>query len=107
MNKKYSPLKILVVDDSAYSRQTIKRILEKAPNIDVVGVAFDGQDAIKKIMRLKPDAVTLDLEMPMMDGYTLLRWLMKEHPLPVIVISSHNTSLQSSRHWNLELLILS
>lgn len=82
-------MRVIVVDDSAFSRQTIKMILEKSRDIDVVGVAYDGQDAIKKILRLKPDALTLDLEMPTMDGYTLLRWLMKEHPLPVIVISSH------------------
>ena len=82
-------MKIIVVDDSAFSRQTIKMILEKSKDIDVVGVAYDGQDAIKKIIRLKPDALTLDLEMPTMDGYTLLRWLMDKHPLPVIVISSH------------------
>lgn len=88
-SKKITPMKIIIVDDSAFSRQTIKTILEKSQDIDVVGVAYDGQDAIKKILRLKPDALTLDLEMPTMDGYTLLRWLMEEHPLPVIVISSH------------------
>lgn len=83
------PMRIIVVDDSAFSRQTIKGILEKASNIEVVAVAYNGQDAIKKIHRFRPDAITLDLEMPLMDGYTLLRWLMKEHPMPVIVISSH------------------
>jgi two-component system chemotaxis response regulator CheB len=88
-SKRITPMRVIVVDDSAFSRQTIKMILEKSRDIDVIGVAYDGQDAIKKILRLKPDALTLDLEMPTMDGYTLLRWLMKEHPLPVIVISSH------------------
>jgi two-component system chemotaxis response regulator CheB len=89
VSKKNPKLKILIVDDSAYSRQTIKKLLEKSARMDVVGTAYNGQDAIKKILRLKPDAVSLDLEMPEMDGYTLLRWLMKENPLPVIVVSSH------------------
>jgi two-component system chemotaxis response regulator CheB len=86
-NTDLKPLKVLIIDDSAFSRQTIKRILEKVPNIEVVGVAFDGQDGMAKILKLKPDVVTLDLEMPRMDGFTLLRWIMKEMPIPVIVVS--------------------
>lgn len=86
---KLRPVKVLIVDDSAFSRQTIKRILEKTPKAEVIGVATDGRDGMEKIIRLNPDVITLDLEMPEMDGFALLRWLMKERPLPVIVVSSY------------------
>lgn len=88
-NNKIKPIKVLIVDDSAFNRQTIKGILENVPYIEVKGLAFDGHDGMKKILELKPDVVTLDLEMPRMDGFSLLRWIMKERPLPVIVVSSH------------------
>ncbi len=70
-------IKVLVVDDSAFSRQTIKNMLLKAPIIDVIGIAVDGIDAIKKTLRYRPDIITLDLEMPEMDGFSFLRWLMR------------------------------
>ncbi len=88
-DSKSSHIKILIVDDSAFSRQTIKRILEKIPGAEVVGVATDGHDGMNKILKLNPDVITLDLEMPEMDGFALLRWIMKERPLPVIVVSSY------------------
>lgn len=81
-------LKVLIIDDSAFSRQTIRRMLEKVPGMEVVGVAFDGQDGMDKLLKLKPDAVTLDLEMPRIDGFTLLRWIMSEMPMPVIIVSA-------------------
>lgn len=81
-------IKILVVDDSAFSRKIIARILETIPGVQVVDTATDGQDALKKTMRHRPDLITLDLEMPMMDGFTFLRWLMASIPTPVIVVSS-------------------
>lgn len=84
------PIKVLIIDDSAFSRQTIKRILEKAPNIEIAGIAFDGHDGMTKILRFKPDVVTLDIEMPGMNGFTLLRWIMQERPTPVIVVSSYS-----------------
>ncbi|HEC97364.1 MAG TPA: chemotaxis response regulator protein-glutamate methylesterase [Nitrospirae bacterium] len=83
-------IKVLVVDDSAFSRQTIKNMLLKAPIIDVIGIAVDGIDAIKKTLRYRPDIITLDLEMPEMDGFSFLRWLMRESPTPVIMVSSHS-----------------
>ncbi|MBI4685300.1 MAG: chemotaxis response regulator protein-glutamate methylesterase [Nitrospirae bacterium] len=83
-------IKVLVVDDSAYSRQTIKKMLETDPNIDVIGVAVDGIDAMAKTLRLRPDLITLDFEMPGMDGFSFLRWLMKERPTPVIMVSSYS-----------------
>ncbi len=83
-------VRALVVDDSAYNRTVITRMLESDGSIEVVGNAVDGLDAIAKTLRLRPQVITLDLEMPNMDGFTFLRWLMKESPTPVIVISSRS-----------------
>jgi len=79
-----------VVDDSAYNRATIAHMLESDEAITVVGSATDGIDAIAKTLRFAPQVITLDLEMPNMDGFTFLRWLMKERPTPVIVLSSRS-----------------
>jgi len=84
--------KVLIIDDSAYSRQTIKKMLEKDSGIEVVGIASDGIDAMAKTLRLKPDLLTLDLEMPEMDGFSFLRWLMKNRPTPVLIVSSYSDS---------------
>ncbi len=83
-------IKALVVDDSAYNRSVITQMLESDSAIEVAGSATDGVDAIAKVLRLSPDVITLDLEMPNMDGFTFLRWLMKERPTPVIVLSSRS-----------------
>ena len=80
-------IRVIVIDDSAYSRQTITRMLETSPLVDVVGVARDGEDALRKVIELQPDLVTLDLEMPRMDGFTFLRLIMAKRPTPVMVIS--------------------
>ncbi len=85
-------IKALVVDDSAYNRQVISEMLASADGIEVVGSATDGVDAVSKTLRLAPDVITLDLEMPNMDGFTFLRWLMAERPIPVIVLSSRSDS---------------
>ncbi len=85
-------IKALVVDDSAYNRTVIGEMLSSDAAIEVVGSATDGVDAIAKTLRLMPDVITLDLEMPNMDGFTFLRWLMKERPTPVLVISSRSDS---------------
>jgi two-component system, chemotaxis family, protein-glutamate methylesterase/glutaminase len=81
-----------VVDDSAFNRSAISQMLKGDTGIEVVGTAIDGVDAIGKTLRLSPDVITLDLEMPNMDGFTFLRWLMKERPTPVLVISSRSDS---------------
>jgi two-component system chemotaxis response regulator CheB len=81
-------IKVLIIDDSAFSRQTIKAMLEKVPRLEVVDCAVDGYDGMNKIIQHKPDVITLDLEMPRMDGFSLLRWVIEENPLPVIVVSS-------------------
>ena len=83
-------IRVVVIDDSAYNRRTITKMLESVENVQVVGYAADGEEGIRKIIDLKPDLVTLDLEMPRMDGFTLLRIIMNSCPLPVIVISSKN-----------------
>lgn len=81
-------IKVLIVDDSAVVRQTLERELSKDPGIVVVGTAPDPFIARDKIVELKPDVITLDIEMPRMDGITFLRKLMQHHPLPVIILSS-------------------
>ena len=81
-------LRVLVVDDSALVRKTITDCLNLDPAIEVVGSACDPYVAREKIMRLAPDVITLDLEMPRMDGLTFLRILMQHHPMPVVVVSS-------------------
>jgi len=87
-----SKIRVLVVDDSPFNRKVISEILESCPSIEVVGKAFDGEDAIRKILQLNPDALTLDLEMPRMDGFAVLRWLMANRPLPVLVVSSRESN---------------
>lgn len=82
-----SRIRALVIDDSAYSRQAITRMLGVSPLVEVVGVARDGEDALRKTLELRPDVVTLDLEMPRMDGFTYLRLVMAQCPTPVIVVS--------------------
>jgi two-component system chemotaxis response regulator CheB len=81
-------VRILVVDDSAYSRRSISKMLEGIPGVEVVGYAVDGQEGIRQAISLKPDLVTVDLEMPRMDGFTLLRILTNRFNLPVLVISA-------------------
>jgi two-component system chemotaxis response regulator CheB len=85
-------IKALVVDDSAFNRGSLSQMLAGDSGVEVVGTATDGVDAIGKTLRLTPDVITLDLEMPNMDGFTFLRWLMKERPTPVLVISSRSDS---------------
>jgi len=81
-------VRVLVVDDSALVRKAISDALSQDPEIEVVGSACDPYVAREKIVALDPDVLTLDLEMPRMDGLTFLRILMQHHPLPVVVVSS-------------------
>jgi two-component system, chemotaxis family, protein-glutamate methylesterase/glutaminase len=83
-------IKVLVVDDSALMRKLIPSILARDPSIEVVGTAMDGAFALKKIEELRPDVVTLDLEMPRMDGMETLRLIMRRAPMPVVLFSSHS-----------------
>lgn len=77
-----------MIDDSAYNRVTITRMLESERRIKVVGTAVNGEDGIKQAMKHRPDVITLDLEMPIMDGFAFLRWLMVNLPTAVIAVSS-------------------
>lgn len=82
------PIRVLVVDDSAFVRQALSRMLGGGPEIEVVGLAVDGRDAIEKVRALKPDVVTLDIQMPRMGGLEVLEELMAENPVPVLLLSS-------------------
>src|SRR5579875_564014 len=85
-------IRVLIVDDSALMRLLLTKLLASDPEIDVVGTASDPLQASQKIEELSPDVLTLDVEMPHMDGLTFLANLMKTHPLPVVMVSSqHNT----------------
>ena len=84
------PIRVLVVDDSAYNRRNIADIFASYPEVQVVGKAADGEEALRLAALLKPDVITLDLEMPRMDGFTFLRILMSKQPTPVIVVSSYS-----------------
>src|SRR6266700_3520634 len=83
-------IRVLVVDDSALMRKLIPAILARESSIEVVGTAMDGAFALKKIEELQPDVVTLDLEMPRMDGMETLHLIMRRAPLPVILFSTHS-----------------
>ncbi len=83
-------IRVLVVDDSALMRKLIPAILARDSSIEVVGTAMDGAFALKKVEELQPDVVTLDLEMPRMDGIETLRLIMRSAPLPVILFSTHS-----------------
>lgn len=85
------PIRVLVVDDSALIRQILTDLLSRVPDIEVVGTAPDPLVAREKIKTLRPDVLTLDIEMPRMDGLTFLERLMALHPMPVIVLSTLTT----------------
>lgn len=81
-------IRVLVVDDSGFFRRRIVEILEADPGLQVIGTAANGREAIQKVMELKPDIVTMDIEMPVMDGITAVRRIMKIQPTPVLMFSS-------------------
>ncbi|MBX7192927.1 MAG: chemotaxis-specific protein-glutamate methyltransferase CheB [Sandaracinaceae bacterium] len=91
------PLRVLVADDSAFNRRTIADILSQLPGVEIVGKAVDGEQALSLAFLEKPDLVTLDLEMPRMDGFTFLKILMAKQPTPVIVISSRSAKVDVFR----------
>ena len=84
-------IRVLIVDDSAFMRNALTKMLSSDPEITVVGTAWNGLDAIEKVAELKPDLVTMDIEMPRMDGIEALRRIMATNPVPVIMVSSITT----------------
>ncbi len=89
MSKLGSRIRVLVVDDSALMRRVICGLLEEDPDLQVIGTANDGMDAIQKVQDLKPDVVTMDIEMPKLDGLQALGFLMAEHPTPCVMLSAY------------------
>lgn len=86
------PVRVLVVDDSAFFRRRLTEIFDGDKHIEVVGAAGDGKEAIEQVAKLKPDVVTMDIEMPVMDGITAVRKIMQgSHPTPVLMFSSLTT----------------
>jgi two-component system chemotaxis response regulator CheB len=82
------PVKVLVVDDSGFFRRRLKEILAADPNISVVGTASNGREGVDQALALRPDVITMDYEMPMMDGITAVRHIMQKCPTPVLMFSS-------------------
>lgn len=85
-------INVLVVDDSAFMRKVISDILTGAGDINIIGTARDGSEALEKARVLKPDVITLDVEMPVMDGLKCLKELQKITDVPVIMLSNHTQS---------------
>lgn len=83
-----SRIRVLVVDDSAFMRKFFEDLLSSATDVEVIGRARNGEEAISKIRSMKPDVVTMDVEMPVMDGLSALAVIMREDPLPVIIVST-------------------
>ena len=84
-------VKVLIVDDSAFMRNALSNMLSSDPEIQIVGKARDGLEAIELVEKLRPDIVTMDVEMPRMDGITALKYIMEKNPVPVIMVSSITT----------------
>src|SRR6266568_5667879 len=81
-------IRVLVVDDSAFMRRVVGEAISAQPDMQLAGSAINGLDALLKVEQLQPDVVTLDVEMPEMDGLTALRHLMSKYPRPVVMLSS-------------------
>jgi len=81
-------IRVLIIDDSAFVRQALQRMLAEDPELEVVGLAQDGKQGVEKVLELKPDVVTLDVQMPRMGGLEALERIMAEHPVPVLLLSS-------------------
>src|SRR4030042_503314 len=102
-------IKVLVVDDSAVVRQTLTEILDSDPDIEVIATAQDPYMAAERRRKAVPDVITLDVEMPRMDGITFLRKLMAQHPIPVVICSTlttqgAQTTLQALEYGAVEII---
>src|ERR1022692_2645453 len=81
-------IRVLVADDSALMRQTLKRIIAASADLDLVGLARDGEDAVAKARELRPDVISMDINMPKLDGVTALQMIVEENICPVVMLSS-------------------
>jgi len=90
-NEDSAKIRVMVVDDSALMRKLISEILKKDPELDVVSTAMDGSFALGKIPHARPDVITMDLDMPRMDGLTALRHIVRDYQIPVVLVSSLTT----------------
>ena len=81
-------IRVLIVDDSAVVRQSLEEVLSSDPEIEVIGTARDPFQAAERMREQAPDVITLDVEMPRMDGITFLQKIMSQHPMPVVICSS-------------------
>jgi len=102
-------IKVLIVDDSAVVRQTLSQILSSDPKIDILATARDPLVALDKMKKTVPDVITLDIEMPRMDGLTFLQKIMSQHPIPVVVCSSltdkgSETALKALEYGAIEII---
>jgi CheY-like chemotaxis protein len=82
-------LRVIVIDDSSLNRRGLADLIASDPELEVVAVASDGEEGLKAALTHRPDAITLDLQMPRVDGFTFLRLLMAKRPTPIVVISSY------------------
>lgn len=85
------PIRVLIVDDSAFVRKALSTMLQSEPDIEIVGLANNGKEAVEKTAELKPDIITMDVEMPIMNGLEALRIIMEQNPTPVLMVSSITT----------------
>jgi two-component system chemotaxis response regulator CheB len=86
--KPISKIRILIVEDSAFMRIALEKMLREEPDFEIIATAGNGQEALEKVLRLKPDVVTMDIEMPVMDGLAALKEIMRIQPTPVLMVSS-------------------
>lgn len=85
------PVRVLIVDDSGFFRRRLSEIITHDPRLEVIGMANNGQEAIEQVIALKPDVISMDIEMPVMDGISAVRKIMAQHPTPILMLSTWTT----------------
>lgn len=97
-------IRVLVVDDSATARESITAILNSVPDVEVVGVAVDGAEGVELAAQLRPNVITMDINMPRMNGYEATKQIMSRTPTPIVVVTS--VTQQEMVHQGLEILLV-